>query len=396
MAAHTSSVLLCQGQADGSCCQPQGPWSWSHRSHRDPGADPTDPTEPSGTWELIPQIPQNPGSWSHRLHRALRPHRNLGADSTETWELIPQIPQEGWGENPTGRMGAEPRGRGEEQIPQAGGEQIPQTPQEGWAADPTNPTGRRGTDPKSHRQEGSRSLRPHREQGGDRAVTPGALLRAAGGKRNTQAWLMGSQVTRTLQESFAHTHKRTSLAPKPEEFNFTLSVVFSLGKFYNKNIFHGTQWKAVLKLILQFLFPVLPLYSRNKRRVTGYGKAVDWISEFLWNGLQFAYSSTVFYPAETKLSHPDWRVLSKSKTLEHLRVSWLLSMKNVPESKKHRIPPCVPSSSTGIRSTTFLLRVNSSQSLLKQRLIIFFFHIFQIQNNSFKQLLPALGKIYST
>lgn len=72
-----------------------------------------------------------------------------------------------------------------------------------------------------------------------------------------------------------------------------------------------------------------------------------------------------------KISHPDWRVFSKSKTLDHLRVSWLLSMKNVPESKKHRIPPCVSSSSTGIRSTTFLLRLNSSQSLLKQRFIIF-------------------------
>lgn len=73
-------------------------------------------------------------------------------------------------------------------------------------------------------------------------------------------------------------------------------------------------------------------------------------------------------------------------------------MKNVPESKNHRIPPCAPSSSTGISSTAFLLRVNSSQSLLEQSFIIIFFPYIPniIVLNSSYQHWGEKKRIYST
>lgn len=95
-------------------------------------------------------------------------------------------------------------------------------------------------------------------------------------------------------------------------------VFFSLGKIYNKNIFHDTQWKAVLKMILQFLFPVLPLYRKNEVRVTGCRLNI-WIC---LGGAAICLQQKEFsIQQRQKISHPDWRVFSKSNTLEHLRVS---------------------------------------------------------------------------
>lgn len=170
-----------------------------------------------------------------------------------------------------------------------------------------------------------------------------------------------------------HTHKRTSLAPKAEEFNFTLSVhffFFPWKKTSNKHIFHDTKWKAGFKMVCDFSSLFCPSTEGIKEGLMDVGRLeVEYLN---LSGMGCSLPTEQFsIQQRQKISHPDWRVFSKSKTLDHLWVSWLLSMKNVPESKKHRIPPCVSSSSTGIRSTTFLLRLNSSQSLLKQRFIIF-------------------------